>query len=61
VIIACGLEVLSEKGNLAKRKYFIHNVFWAKEEDREFHTLFGRLKYNRQKLFKYFKIGILKF
>jgi hypothetical protein len=61
VIIACGLEILSEEGKLAKRKYFIHNVFWAKEEDREFHTLFGRLKYKRQKLFKYFKIGISKF
>jgi hypothetical protein len=39
VIIACGLEILSEEGKLTKRKYFIHNVFWTKEEDREFHTL----------------------
>jgi hypothetical protein len=30
-------------------------------KEREFHTLFGRLKDNRQKCFKCFKIGILKY
>jgi hypothetical protein len=32
--------------------------FSAKEEEEEFHTLFGRLYDNRQKVFKYFKMGI---
>jgi len=36
-------------------------VFSAKEEEGEFHTLFACLEDNRQKLFKYFKMGILKF
>jgi hypothetical protein len=39
VIIACRLYLLSEEGKLAKRKYWIHNVFSAKEEEGEFHTL----------------------
>jgi hypothetical protein len=41
VIIACGLDLLSGGGKLVKRKYWIHNVFWAKEEEGEFHTLCG--------------------
>ena len=36
-------------------------MFSVKEEEGEYHTLFGRLYDNRQKLFKCFKIGISKF
>jgi hypothetical protein len=43
MITACGLYLLSEEGKLAKRKYWLHFVFSAKEEDGEFHTLFGCL------------------
>jgi hypothetical protein len=57
---ACGLYLLSEERKLEKLKYWIHNVFWTKEEEGEFHTLYEHLQYNRQKLFKYFKMGILK-
>jgi len=32
-----------------KRKYWIHKEFRAREEEREFHILFGRLKDDRQK------------
>jgi hypothetical protein len=31
-----------------KQKYWIHKVFRAREEEGEFHTLFGRLKDDRQ-------------
>jgi hypothetical protein len=41
VVIACGLDLLAEEGKPVKRKYWIHNVFWAKEDEGEFHTLFG--------------------
>jgi len=44
-----------------KRKYWIHKVFRAREEEGEFHTLFGRLKDGRQKFFKYFRTSFSKF
>jgi hypothetical protein len=44
VIIACGLYLLAEEEKGKKRKYWIHKVFRAREEEREFHTVFGRLK-----------------
>jgi hypothetical protein len=47
VIIACGLYLLAEEGKGKKRKYWIHEVFRAREEEGEFHTLFGRLKDDR--------------
>ena len=31
-----------------KRTYWIHNVFRARENEGEFHTLFGRLKDDRK-------------
>jgi len=43
VITACGLYLLLEEGRLAKRKYWLHNVFSGKEEEGKFHTLFARL------------------
>jgi hypothetical protein len=43
VITACGLYLLLEKGKISKRKYWLHNVFSGNEEEKEFHTLFGRL------------------
>jgi len=36
-------------------------VFRAREEEGEFHTLFGRLKDVRQKFFKYFRVSFSKF
>jgi len=50
VIIAFGLFLLveEEKRKKKKRKYWIHKVFRAREEEGEFHTLFGRLKDDRQ-------------
>jgi len=35
-------------------------VFRAREEEGEFHTLFGRLKDVRQKFFKYFRVSFSK-
>ena len=32
-------------------------MFQAREEEGEFHTLFGHLKDDRQKLFKYFRMS----
>jgi hypothetical protein len=61
VITACGLYLLAEEEKREKRKYWIHNVFRAREEEREFHTLFGHLKDDRQTFFKYFKMSISKF
>ena len=39
----------------------MHNMFWAKEEEGEFYSMFGRLKDNMQKFFKYFRMGVSKF
>jgi arginyl-tRNA--protein-N-Asp/Glu arginylyltransferase len=61
VIIACGLYLLAEEEKRVKRKYWIHSVFRAREEEGEFHTLFRRLKDDRQKFFKYFRMSISKF
>jgi hypothetical protein len=38
-IFACGVYLLREKGKRVKRTYWIHNVFRAREEEEEFHTL----------------------
>jgi hypothetical protein len=49
VIIACGLYLLAEEEKRGeKRKLCVHKVFRAREEEGEFHTLFGRLKDDRQ-------------
>jgi hypothetical protein len=61
VIIACGLNLPIEEEKRKKRKCWIHKVFRAKEEKGEFHTLFGRLKDDRQNFFKYFKMSFSKF
>jgi len=44
VIIACRLYLLSEEGKLTKRKYWIPNVFSAKEEEAEFHTVWTSVR-----------------
>jgi hypothetical protein len=59
-IAFCGLYRHAEKKK-KKRKYWIHKVFRAREEEGEFHTLFGRLKNERQKFFKYFRMSFSKF
>jgi len=62
VNIACGPYLLvAEAKRKKKRKYWIHNVFRARKEKGEFHTLFGRLKYGRKKFFKNFRISFSKF
>jgi hypothetical protein len=43
VIIACGLYLLAEEEKRKKRKLWVHKEFRAREEEGEFHTLFGRL------------------
>jgi len=59
MIIACGLYLPAEEAK--KRKYWMHKVFRAREEEGKFHTLFGRFKDNRQKFFKYFRMSFSKF
>jgi hypothetical protein len=59
-ITACGFYLLAEERR-KKRKYWIYKVFRAREEEGEFHTLFGRLKDDRQKFFKYFRMSFSKF
>ena len=61
VIIACGHYLLVEEERRKKRKYWIHKAFRASEEEGEFHTLFGRLKDDRQNFFKYFRMLFSKF
>jgi len=64
VIIACGLYHLSEEEEereKKKRKYWIHNVFWGREEEGEFNALFRHLIDDRQKFFEYFRMSFLKF
>jgi hypothetical protein len=61
IIIACGFYLLVEEEKRDKRKLWVHQVFRAREEEGEFHTLFGRLKDDRQKLYKYFRMSVSKF
>ena len=61
VITACGLYLLSEGEKRKKLKYWIHDVFRAREEEGEFYILFGRPKDDRQKFFKYFRMSFSKF
>jgi hypothetical protein len=56
-----GFTFLQIIKSLKKRKYWIHKVFRAREEEGEFHTLLGRLKDDRQKFFKYFRMSFSKF
>jgi hypothetical protein len=42
-----------KKSEKKKLKYWIHKEFRAREEEGELHTLFGRLKDDRQKFFKH--------
>jgi hypothetical protein len=51
LVVACGLHLSEEERE--RRKYWIYNVFREREEEAEFHTLFGRLKDDRQKIFKF--------
>ena len=51
---ACGIYLLAEEEKRLKRKYWIYNVFWVSEEEGKFHTLFGRLKDDRQQIFQVF-------
>jgi hypothetical protein len=37
--------------------YWIQEVFRVREEEGEFHNLFGRLKEDRQKSFQYFRMS----
>jgi hypothetical protein len=61
LIIACGLYLLAEEEKRKKRKLWVHKVFRAREEEGEFHTLFGRLKDDRQKFYKHFRMSVSKF
>jgi len=62
VIIACGLYLLVEEEKRKKLKYWIRKVYRARKEEGEFHTLFGRLKDDRQKFFfRYSGMSFSKF
>jgi len=52
------LSRLEKEGKLEKRKYWSHYVFRAREQEGEFHTLFGRQKYKFFQIFynRYFEI-----
>jgi hypothetical protein len=54
VMIACRLYLQAEEETRVKRKCWIYNVFRTAEEEGEFHTLFGRLKDDRQQILKCF-------
>jgi hypothetical protein len=45
-------------GCTPERKYWIHNVSEASEEEGEFHIQVGRLKNEGQKFFKYLRMSI---
>jgi hypothetical protein len=56
-----GFTFLQKKKSEKKRKLWVHKVFRAREEEGEFHTLFGHLKGDRQKFCKYFRMSVSKF
>jgi len=45
----------------SETKLLVHNVFWAKDEEGKFHTVFGRLKDTGQNIIKYFRMGMSTF
>jgi hypothetical protein len=61
VIVVCELYLLSDGEMQKNRKYWIPNMFRAREETGEFQTLFGHLKADRQIIFKYFRMSFSKF
>lgn len=61
VIIACGTFLVIEEEKRKKRRYWVHNLWKAREEEGEFHTIFSRLKDDQEKFIKYFRMSIPKF
>jgi hypothetical protein len=57
-LLVVGFTFLQKKRK--NRKLWVHKVFRAREEEGEFHT-FGRLKDDRQKFYKYFRMSVSKF
>jgi hypothetical protein len=51
----------SPLGCAPERKYWIHNVSRASEEEGELHIQFERLKNDGQKFFSYIRMSIYKF
>jgi hypothetical protein len=62
VIIACGLYLLAEEEKRKKKelKYWIHEVFRAREEEGDSHTV-STPESERQIFFKYFRMSFSKF
>ena len=58
VIAACGAYlVLQEEKNRKKRKYWVHQLWRARDEEGEFHTIYSRLKDDQDKFFTYFRMS----
>lgn len=63
VVIACGVYLVLEEKRRKKRvkRYWIHNLFRARDEEGEFNTIFSRLKEDPEKFISYFRMSYLKF
>jgi hypothetical protein len=44
-----------------KRKYWVHQLWRATDEEGEFHTIHSRLKSDQDKFFMYFRMSVWKY
>ncbi|XP_068084402.1 putative nuclease HARBI1 [Anabrus simplex] len=62
VVIACAAYiVLQQKKKKNKKRYWVHKLFTTRDEEGEFHTIFGRLRNDQEKFVKYFRMSYSKF
>ena len=61
IFLAVALCHEFKKEKKTKRKYWVHDIFRARLNEGEFHTLFGRLQQDEQKFYKYYRMSSEKF
>lgn len=61
ILLASLFHQPNENNRKRKRKYWIHNIFRARLEEGEFHTLFRRLQDDERKFYKYYRMTPDKF
>lgn len=61
VIVLAALCHEHEEKKAHKRKYWVHDIFRARLQEGEFHTLFNRLQEDERKFYMYYRMTPEKF
>lgn len=61
LVLAAIYEANKEIRRKRKREYWVHNIFRARLEEGEFHTLFKRLQDDERKFCQYYRMTPQKF